>query len=267
MSCSPYFMRLHSEDSPLIDISADNSQTVTPLAAEDVPLCIADETIEHQSKLSQNSATLSAASDVPLCLADSGLEPEIKLTSDTVSPRGAAGVPHTSTYGNVEPQAKSAPVDEPLLVLGDDQSNFTLNILLQSQNAGIPPTLSPPLTELSQESTALSPPQVPSVDNSHLDITTTSSTAAQMSSTDQLDSFLSYLDRSVDAAPLDPDKSEEDLLQEIDAAIGQAEISVQKRKESVASMQRPLSFSAFETGRCLPAAQCEYSASSCDGLC
>lgn len=141
--------------------------------------------------------------------------------------------------------------DEPLLSLGDPNQNLTLNLLIQGQNSDLPPLLSPPMpADTHQLATGLhTNSQSDSLVHNKL-----SQSEAEVSSTPtdhkHFESFLSYLDESVDNVFVDPDKPAQDIIQEMETAILEAEITVEKRKESLKATQRNASdmLAQYQTG-------------------
>ncbi|XP_067943846.1 FHF complex subunit HOOK-interacting protein 1B-like isoform X2 [Watersipora subatra] len=107
-----------------------------------------------------------------------------------------------------------------LLVLdAHSHDNTTLNMLLQAQNKPVAALLSPPLyvTESSPVAVADAP--------------LTSPLASSLQS-DNFESFLSYLDNSVEHLTIDSGKPEQVLFEEIETVIKDAEVRVNERNES-----------------------------------
>ena len=129
---------------------------------------------------------------------------------------------------------------EPLLQLADAQQNVTLNLLIQTQNDPVAPLLSPPPRDL---------PVSAGAQDSRLPLSSSPETTSSVLASGHFESFLSYLDDSVDHVTSDPDKPGQVLLEEVDSVIEEAEIKVRKRKESQTSTGSAEAISQFDTGK------------------
>ena len=196
----------------LIDISDD-----TPLVA------VPEINLTPSSTQNRELSPSFKSDDVPLCLSDTPASNKTIVKDD----------------------------DEPLLSLGDPQQNLTLNLLIQGQNSDLPPLISPPLPADTNQSVAGSHPISQSDSLMHNKISQSEPVIASTPTEHKhFESFLSYLDESVDNVFVDPAKHAQDLVQEVESAVLEAEIKVEKRKESLKASERSASdlLAQYQTG-------------------
>lgn len=199
--------------SPCVRQKSDDSVLID-ITTDEVPLSQTQQILDQQ--------LIPPIDDVPLCI------------SDSTTP-------------------KSLDDDEPLLSLGDVQQNLTLNLLIQGQGLELPSLISPPLptsTSHSQQSFHLNDQSNSLVQNK----ISQSEPIISSTPTDhrQFESFLSYLDESVDNVIVDPEKGGDALMEEIDSAIKEAEIKAEKQKEKIEASEKSAAdlLSQFQTGMC-----------------
>lgn len=198
--------------SPCVRQKSDDSVLID-ITTDEVPLSQTQQILDQQ--------LIPPIDDVPLCI------------SDSTAP-------------------KNPDDDEPLLSLGDVQQNLTLNLLIQGQGLELPSLISPPLptsTSQSQQSFHLNDQSNSLVQNK----ISQSEPIICSTPTDhrQFESFLSYLDESVDNVIVDPEKGGDALMEEIDSAIKEAEIKAEKQKEKIEASEKSAAdlLSQFQTGR------------------
>ena len=119
---------------------------------------------------------------------------------------------------------------------------MTLNMLIQTQNEPVAALISPPAASTEPEFSPL-PDK-----NNQTAASSQYSSPAHLAD-EPLESFLSYLDDSVDEVTADVDKPDQVLFEEVNSVIEEAETTVRRRNESQVSTDSAEALSQFDKGK------------------